>query len=208
MTAAGFYVNLPREVPVVFRLRCLGLAAGFGLAAACGFAQDWSVGAAWGGVNDIERTFRLQGFHARDISAWVDYRLEPNVLLRTSYVSIKTTGDRAGDVNFEPPLVLPDLRVGIDAVTLGVSYTFFEGFYTSGAFGGIGGYRIRPEKVAAEFQPFTDAAETAFGYHVGVDGDFRIARPVSLVLRLTFHGILSQSKRSLLVAAAGIAIHP
>jgi hypothetical protein len=169
----------------MFRLRCLALTACFGLAAACVFAQDWSVGAAWGGVNDIERTFRLEGFHARDISAWVDYRLESHVLLRASYVNIKTTGDNT-----------PDLKVGMDAATLGVSYTFFEGFYTSGMFGGIGGYRIRPE------------AETAFGFHVGVDGDFRIAKPVSVILRLTFHGILSQSRRTLLVAAAGIAIHP
>ena len=194
---------------MVFRLRCLGLTAFFGLAAACGFAQDWTVGAAWGGVNDIERTFRLEGFHARDISAWVDYRLESHVLLRASYVSIKTTGDNAGKLVLGgPPLLLPDLRVGMDAATLGVSYTFFEGFYTSGMFGGIGGYRIRPEKVASDFQPYADAAETAFGFHVGVDGDFRIAKPVSVILRLTFHGILSQSKRSLLVAAAGIAIHP
>lgn len=191
-------------------LRCLGLAACFGLVAACGFAQvqDWSVGATWGGVNDIERTFRLDGFHSRDISAWVDYRMESHVLLRASYVNIKTTGDNAGRFASDLNLVLPDLRVGMDAATLGVSYTFFEGFYTSGFFGGIGGYRIRPEKVAAELQPYTDAAETAFGFHVGVDGDFRIARPVSVILRLTYHGILSQSKRSLLVAAAGIAIHP
>lgn len=193
---------------MVFRLRCLGLAACFVLAAACGFAQDWTLGAAWGGVNDIERTFRLEGFHAREISAWVDYRLEPHVFLRASYVSIKTTGDNAGKFVTQPPLLLGDLRVGVDAATLGVSYTFFDGFYTSGMFGGIGGYRVRPEKVAPEFKDYTDAAETAFGFHVGVDGDFRIAKPVSVVLRLTFHGILSQSKRSLLVAAAGIAIRP
>jgi hypothetical protein len=182
--------------------------ASFGLAAACGFAQDWSVGAAWGGVNDVERTFRLDGFHARDISAWVDYRLESNVFLRASYVNIKTTGDNAGKLVTEPPLVLPDLRVGMDAATLGVSYTFFDGFYTSGMFAGIGAYRIRPEKVASEFQPYADAAETAFGFHIGLDGDFRIAKPVSVVLRLTYHGILSQSRRQLLVGAAGIAIHP
>jgi hypothetical protein len=192
----------------VVRLRGLGLAVCLGLAASCGLAQDWSVGAAWGGVNDIERPFKLEGFHSRDISAWVDYHLEQHVLLRVSYVSIKTTGDNAGKLASGPNLLLPDLRVGMDAATVGVSYTVFEGFYTSGLFAGIGGYRIRPEKVALEFQDYTDAPETALGFHVGVDGDFRIAKPVSLILRLTFHGILSQSKRSLLVAAAGISIHP
>jgi hypothetical protein len=40
-----------------------------------------------------------------------------------------------------------------------------------------------------------------------VDGDFQIVKRVSAVGRLTFHGILSQSTRWLLVASAGIAVH-
>ena len=200
---------------MVFRLRCFGLAAWMGLAAASGlaqnFAHDWVVGAAWGGVNDIERSFEFSGFQPREISAWADYRMDTNTLLRASYLNIKTTGDNAGRLASiqpgQPPAPLPALRVGIDAVTLGVSYTFFEGFYTSGLFGGIGGYSIKPEPVSAGLEPYTDLRQTAFGFHVGVDGDFRVAKPVSVIIRLTYHGILSQTKRSLLVAAGGIAIH-
>lgn len=197
---------------MAFRFRCVVFAACFGLAAVSGFAQawakDWSVGATWGGVEDVERPFRLDRFHPREISGWVDYRLESDLFLRATYASIKTTGDNANKLVTEPPLVLPELRVGIDATTLGISFTFIDGFYTSGMFAGIGAYRIRPERVASQFQPYADAAETAFGFHVGLDGDFKIAKPVSMVLRLTYHGILSQSRRQLFVAAAGIAIHP
>jgi hypothetical protein len=191
MKAAGFYVNLPAEVPVVFRLRLPAfvsmLAAVLGLGAAPGLAQDWTLGAAWGGVNNIKSTFKLDGFQARDISAWADYQMEPHVLLRGSYENISTARANAP----------------IDAGTLAVSYTFFEGFFTSGLFGGIGGYRIRPEATATAAPP----AETAFGFNAGVDGDFRITRNASLVIRLTYHGILSHTKQSLLVAGAGIAAH-
>ena len=194
---------------MLFRPRSLGLAATLGLAAAAGLAQDWSVGAAYGAINDVERTFRLDGFHPRDVSAWVDYRMEPHVLLRASYVNIRTTGDNAGrtDLPGQPPEPLPGLHVRIDAITLGVSYTAFEGFYKSGFFAGIGGYRIRPEATALKFETFRDRKETVFGFHVGVDGDFQIVKRVSAVGRLTFHGILSQSTRWLLVASAGIAVH-
>ncbi|MGH9315777.1 MAG: hypothetical protein ACRD1P_01525, partial [Thermoanaerobaculia bacterium] len=72
---------------------------------------------------------------------------------------------------------------------------------------GIGGYRIRPDATAPAAAPPGEIAETAFGFHVGVDGDFRFVKHASLVIRLTYHGILSQSKRSLFVAGAGVAIH-
>jgi hypothetical protein len=198
-------------VRVFSQIRCLGLAAALGLAATPAIAQDWSVGATYGAVNDVERGLHLGDFHPHDVSAWVDCRLEPHVLLRASYVSIRTTGDNAGHsesvVNGEPPAPLPGLHVGIKAVTLGVSYTVSEGFYTSGFFAGIGGYSIHPEATPPELTPFADPKETVFGFHAGVDADFRIVKHVSAVGRLTVHGILSSSKRWLLAASAGLAIH-
>jgi hypothetical protein len=200
------------EVRVFFRIRCLAFAAALGLAAPAVFAQDWSVGATYGLVNDVKRTFRLDNFHPRDVSAWVDYTLEPTVLLRASYVGFQTTGDNADRlltvVEGQPPVQMPHFKVAIDAVTVAVSYSLFEGFYTSGIFAGVGGYRIRPTAPALEFAAFQDRHETAVGFHAGVDGNFRIHKNVSLIARLTFHGILSQSKRSLLSASAGVAIHP
>jgi hypothetical protein len=207
-------------VRVFSRFRCLGFALALCLAAGPSLAQNWSVGATYGAVNDVERTFRLDGFHPHDVSAWIDYRLEPHVFLRASYVGIKTTSDNSErSVTVEqgqPPLTLPELKVRIDAVTVGVSYTAFEGFYTSGFFAGIGGYRIRPEP-SPGLEQFQDRKETVFGFHVGVDGDFKIVKHVSAVGRLTLHGILSSANHSvdppsaqrwLLVASAGIAIRP
>ena len=55
--------------------------------------------------------------------------------------------------------------------------------------------------------PYADARETALGLHVGVEGDFKILKRLSLVGRITFHYIRSDSRRSLLSAAAGAAIH-
>lgn len=193
------------------RIRSLAFLAALGLAAPAAFAQEWSVGAAYGTVNDVKRTFRLDNFHPRDVSAWIDYTLEPTVLLRASYVNIQTTGDNADRLlsvtSGQPPVLMPHFKVGIDAVTVAVEYTFFEGFYTSGIFAGLGGYRIRPA-AAADFAEFQDRRETVFGFHGGIDGNFRIHKHVSVVARLTFHGILSQSKRSLLSASAGLAIRP
>jgi hypothetical protein len=175
------------------QIRYIGLASVLGLAAASGIAQDWSVGATYGAVNDVAGGLRLGNFHPHDASGWADYRLEPHVLLRASYVTMQATNADAE-------------RLGINAVTLGVSYTAFEGFYTSGFFAGIGGYHIRTRATSTALTTSTDQKETAFGFHAGVDGDFKIVKHVSAVGRLTFHGVPS-SKRWLLVASAGLAIH-
>ena len=208
---AGILCKLSAGVPVFSRWRRLGFFAALFLAAASGRAQDWAVGATYGTLADLERSFRLDNFHPRDVSAWVDFRIEPHTLLRASYVDIRAKGDNAGHlasvINGQPPAPLPDLKVGISAVTLGVSYQFVEGFYTSGIFAGVGAYRIRPDLTTPEFAPFVDARETALGLHVGVEGDFKIVKRLSLVGRITLHYIRSDTRRSLLSAAAGAVFH-
>jgi len=177
-----------------------------GVSATPAFAEDWAVGASIGLVNDIERHFRLEDFSARDGNAWVDFRLEERVLLRGTFGSMKTKGDNAGrvvQVNGDD-VVLPDLKVRIDYATVGVSYQFWEGDYTSGLFGGIGGYKVNPDPApSVAITNFRDRNETVFGWHVGVDGDLRVLSRLSIVGRLTFHEIYSESRRSLLTANAG-----
>jgi hypothetical protein len=118
---------------------------------------------------------------------------------------MKTSGDNAGrivEIDGED-VVLPDLDVRIDYATLGASYTFWEGDYTSGVFGGIGGYKVNPEPSAEEITNLRDFHETVFGWHLGLDGDLRVLARLSIVGRITFHKIRSEAGRSLLTANAG-----
>jgi hypothetical protein len=178
-----------------------------GTLAAPALAEDWTVGASIGLVNDVERSFRLDDFHPREGNGWVDFRLEDRVLLRGTAGSMKVNGDNAGRtaVVGGAAVVLPDLRTRIDYVTVGVSYQFWEGDYTSGIFGGIGGYKVNPDPSPQEITNLRDRNETVLGWHFGVDGDLRILSRLSLVGRLTFHYVRSESVRSLLAANVGAA---
>ena len=170
-------------------------------------AQDWGVGASIGLANDVEHRIRLHGFDPRDVNAWVDFALEERVLLRGTLGSIKTAGTNAGllvEIDGEE-VELPDLEVRIDYMTIATSYQFWEGDFTSGIFGGIGGYKFDPERVDPEFEDFQDAEETVFGFHAGVDGDLRLISHLSIVGRLTFHKIFSDVNRSMLTANVGAA---
>lgn len=175
--------------------------------ALCGpaFAEDWGVGLSLGLVNDVERRFRLDEFDPGDFNGWVDFRLEDHVILRGTLGTMETSGDNAGrvvEIDGED-VVLPELDVRIDYATVGVSYQFWEGDYTSGLFGGIGGYKVNPEPTAEDITDLRDFHETVFGWHVGVDGDLRVLARLSIVGRVTFHKIRSETGRSLLTANAG-----
>jgi len=164
--------------------------------------EDWGVGASFGLVNDVERRLRLDEFEPSDANAWVDYRMEDQVLLRATAGSMKTKGENAG-LQTDSDVVLPDLEQRIDYVTVGVAYQFWEGNYSSAIFGGIGGYKINPDPVEEEFRNFRDPHEKVFGWHVGVEADLRVLSRISLVGRLTYHKVLSGFGRSLLTANAG-----
>lgn len=170
-------------------------------------AQDWGVGASVGLVNDVQHRIRLDGFDPRDSSAWVDFHLEDRVLLRGTLGSMKTKGSKAGqfaEVSGHS-VVLPDLNERIHYVDVAASYQFWEGDYTSGIFAGIGGYRIDPDSVAPGLESFRDPKETVFGFHVGLDGDLRVLSRLSIVGRITFHKLFTDTNRSLLTANAGAA---
>ena len=189
-------------------LKRIGFSALLGIAlTGTVFAEDWGVGASVGLINDVEHQFRLDAFDPRDANAWVDYRLEDQVILRATAGSMKTKGENAGRlasiVPGAPPVPLPDLEQRIDYVTLGVAYQFWEGDYTSALFGGIGGYKINPDPVAPAFRNFRDPHETVFGWHLGAEADLRVLSRVSFVGRLTYHKVRSEFGRSILAANAG-----
>lgn len=177
------------------------------ISAAPALAQDWGVGAAIGLTNDVEHRVRVGKFDPRDVNVWVDFALEDRVLLRGTMGSIKTKGSKAGlvaDIGGDE-VVLPDLKERIDYVNVAVSYQFWEGDFTSGIFGGIGGYKIDPDRVEPEFRGFEDPKETVLGFHAGLDGDLRVISHLSIVGRITFHKIFSDTNRSLLTANVGAA---
>jgi hypothetical protein len=171
-------------------------------------AQEWAIGFAYGIVTDVEDDLRLDEFDPRDVTGWVEYRLENQVRLRGAFGSMKADGDAAGEqaalVPGAPPSTLPELRARIDYATIGVAYQFWEGNYTSGLFGGIGGYKVNPDPAPPGLANFRDRHETVFGWHLGVDADVRILSRLSLIGRLTYHTIRSETGRSLLSATAGM----
>ena len=165
------------------------------------------VGATIGLVNDVTDRFHVDEFKSKDANLWVDYEVQDRVLLRATLGTLRVKGSNAGEVVTPPgtntPVVLPDLTSHMDYASIGVSYQFLEGGYTSGIFAGFGGYKVRPDSVAPEIANYRDQRETVFGWHGGVDGSFQIVSRLSFLVRLTYHGVRSEKSRSLLTANAG-----
>jgi hypothetical protein len=178
------------------------------LSAGSAMAQGVGVGATIGVVNDITDHFHLDEFKAKDVNLWVDYELEPKVLARATFGTLKVHGANAGlevtPSGSSSSITLPDLADHVDYATADVSYQFWEGDYTSGIFGGFGGYKIRPDSVDPSIASYSDKRETAFGWHAGVDGSFQVVSRLSLIIRLTYHNIRSSPVRSLVTANAGL----
>ncbi len=186
---------------------------GFGLIAALllaapASAQTFGVGGTIGVVNDIEHHFHWEDFQPKDWNLFVEAEVQPKVIFRVTYGTLRVKGENAGTVVTPPgstePVTLPDLNEDIHYATVGISYEFFEGIYTSGIFAGIGGYKVEPDDVPAEIANYRDNRETAFGWHFGVDGGFQVIKHLSVNGRLTFHSINSTFGRSLLTANAGV----
>ena len=193
-------MSLQKKIPLVGVLVFLG--AGPLLA-----QGSIGVGSTIGLVNDVGGRFHVDEFKSKDVNLWVDYEVQDKVLVRAMLGTLKVKGANAGKdvtpVAGGPPVTLPDLTEHIDYATVGVSYLFAEGGYTSGIFAGFGGYKVRPDSVAAEFANYRDQRETAFGWHGGVEGGMQIVSRLSFLVRLTYHNIRSESGRSLLTANAG-----
>lgn len=183
---------------ILLVLACAGLAVS-------ARAQTFGLGIAVGLPNDVSDEVRVDNFDHSQVTGWVDYRVEQSTLLRLTYGNMRTAQARSQSVVQTPtgPLTLPEFKERIEYGTFGVSYLFWEGFYTSGIFAGVGVYDFRPDSVAPEIAPYTDLNETVFGWHAGLDGEFRLVQHLSLVLRLTYHNIAAHPHRQFLNADAG-----
>jgi hypothetical protein len=178
------------------------------LARASALAQSWGAGVTIGAVNDIEHRFHWEEFKSKDVNGYLEVEIQDKVIVRATLGEMKVKGENAGKtftLSDSSTIKLPDLINDIRYATVGVSYEFWEGSFTSGLFAGIGGYKIEPRDVPAAIANYRDQRETSFGWHGGVEGGFQLVKHLSLMGRLTFHGILSSSERSLLTANAGLA---
>jgi len=196
-------------VPVSLRKR--GLIVWFCLlgAASPAIAQQFGIGASYGWYNDVEHGFHMGGFHSPEWEGWVGARLGEDIVVRLTYGSMRVAGDNVGQIVDAPsgPTVMPPYLDRVQFVSVDASYLLSTGPLTSGLFAGIGGYGIRPEEVSPELNPLRDQREKVLGLRFGVDGDLHIYRGVSLVGRLTYHAIFSDTKRSLIVTSVGTAFH-
>jgi hypothetical protein len=186
--------------------RIFALAALAALAACPALAQSWGAGASAGAVNDVSRRLSVDEFHSQDWNAWAQFELEDRVQLRGTYGSLRTRAAESGQPGNDSsggPLIVPVLTSHVDYGTLGVSYEFFEGDFTSGLFAGIGVYKVRPNDAPAGFEDFRDPRRTVFGWHAGADAAVRIVSKLSLVGRLTLHRFKAGTGRSILTTDAG-----
>jgi hypothetical protein len=192
-------------VPVIFRKRALWVPLVALFLSSPARAQQFGVGVTYGWVNDVSHDWELGQFNPHDWQGWFEVKLEDNVITRASFGSILVGGSTVGDavVIGGAPTTVPYYSDTIGYATLDASYIFRMGPVNSGLFGGIGGYRVSPEQVLAVFKPYRDAPQTVFGWNVGVDGDIHVYRGLSAVGRVTFHALLTNSNRYLLVASVG-----
>ena len=103
-------------------------------------------------------------------------------------------------------VAVPLIKERVGYITVGASYLFWEGWFTSGIFGGIGGYHISPDAVPPPFTEFADQKQTVFGWHFGTEAIFRVFRNTGIVLRLTYHNVSATPHRQFLNANTGAVI--
>jgi hypothetical protein len=182
-----------------------GCVAGFALAAPA-LAQTFGLGATYGSVNDISHSFALNGFKPSEYTVFFDYKLDKTTLLRLTYGSMWTKQSQAGATVTTPAgaSTVPGIRERINYAAVGASYLYQEGFYTGGIFGGIGGYQLNPRSAPPEFAAYQDPNERVFGFHVGLDGEFRVVKNFAVLLRVTYHNVLAHPKRQFFNADAGL----
>ena len=170
-------------------------------------AQPFGIGGSAGWVNDVSNNFQLNEFNPSEVTGWIDYRIEKHSLLRFTYGSMRTRQSDDATITVPEDGGPPETRAlkeRINYATLGVSYLLWEGFFTSGLFGGIGGYHLKPDAVPPGFEGPHDVTETVFGWHFGSEAIFRVYKNVSLVARLTYHNVSAHPHRQFVNVDGGV----
>ncbi len=171
-------------------------------------AQVFGIGGAAGIVADVSSGAAFSDFQWGEANGWFEYRMEPRTVLRLMYGSMWTQQSSSGAevTTSDGTVTLPELDETVNYGIVSVSYLFWEGFFTSGLFAGIGGYGIRPDPVPPGAEPYADEHETVFGWHAGVDGEFQVSKRLGLVMRFTYHNVSAHPHRQFVNSDAGIVV--
>lgn len=111
---------------------------------------------------------------------------------------------RLGHLNLDDDALFESLTdAGLDYVSIAGEYRYDHGFYESGVYFGLGGYRLDGNPLAGG-----DAeTDTSFGVVLGLTGDFELTRRLSFVIDLAGHWANLDSAQTFVTGQAGIAIH-
>ena len=193
-----------RRGSVVTALAFAAFALG-AFAAAPASAQQFGFGGSVGWNLDVSRDAQFDEFHFGNYQGWFEYSMEENVLLRFTGGTMKTRQTNSGAILQTPTgsTTVPELDEHINYGMVSVSYHFWEGFFTSGLFGGIGGYGIHPDDVPPAYSDVGDVRETVFGFHLGAEGEFHVTRNVGVDVRFTYHNISAHPHRQFVNADVG-----
>lgn len=103
---------------------------------------------------------------------------------------------RLGQIEIDEPLgVLAEPT--LEYVTVSGEYRFYRGWYDSGIFLGLGGYRLEAEG---------SDEETSIGLTAGVTGDLEVTRWLSVVAELSAHWADLESNQLWGMGHAGLAV--
>ncbi len=112
-------------------------------------------------------------------------------------------GFRAGQLALDGDGLFGSLRdAELSYVTVGGEYRASQGFYDSGLYIALGGYRL--EGLAFDGR---DESETSIGLALGVTGEFEINRWLGVVLELSGHYVDFEDAQLFGMGHAGLAIH-
>jgi hypothetical protein len=89
----------------------------------------------------------------------------------------------------------------LDYAQVGGEYRFSEGYYESGLYLGLGGYRLRGDRPGER-----DSSETALGGMLGLLGDFALTRNLAIRVEVSGHYVLFDDARIFAMAQAGLAV--
>lgn len=165
-------------------------------------SQAFGIGATYGSVNDISHSFSFDGFKPSEYTIFGEYHFEKESLLRLTYGSMWTEQAQSGmTIN---GFYVPAAKERINYFTGDASYVFGEDYYLGGFFGGVGAYNFNPQPMPPEAAAYQDLDQTVFGINLGVDGEFRVLKNLSIVLRLTYHNVWANPHRQFFNADAGL----